>query len=196
MFPLLESYKKNDRIEMLMEQPFFRESEKPRETIIYLNAGLDTSNVENLNDMNFELPSVVFEKKTIEETLQNIKTEKRSIGQMLGKGPSSKKTNVKEKGIYEYRKNTLEKYSKNIRGLEGAEQFEKTGKGLKRQYDIIYYRNPDELLNNFFCYVHQNWRVILGYRAYNAFVSSLDEMLKIKVINFDQYELILNKINK
>jgi len=50
-----------------------------REAIINLNAGLDTSDIENLHDMSFELPSVVFEKKTIGETLQKIKTENRSI---------------------------------------------------------------------------------------------------------------------
>jgi len=154
LVPLTREFqRKNDQIEMLMEQPFFRESipEQPllREAIINLNAGLDTSDIENLNDMSFELPNVVFEKKTIGETLQKIKTENRSIGQMLGKGPSSKTIDAREKGIYESRKNTLEKYSKNIRGLEGAEQFEKTGKGLKRQYDVIYYSNPDDLLNNF-----------------------------------------------
>ena len=34
--------------------------------------------------MSFELPSVVFKNKTVEETLEKIKTENRSIGQKTG----------------------------------------------------------------------------------------------------------------
>jgi len=86
----------------------------------------------------------------------------------------------------------LEKYSKNISGLEGAEQFEKTGKGLKQQYDVIYYSNPDDLLNNFLLLCASKQAGNTGVD--NAIVSSLDELLKIKVINLDQYKLILNKI--
>jgi len=112
---------------------------------------------------------------------------------MLGKGPSSKKIDAREKGKYKSRKNTLEKYSTNIRGLEGAEQFEKKGKGLKHQYDVIYYGNPDDLLNNFLLLCASKRAGNTGVD--NAIVSSLDEMLKIKVINLDQYKLILNQIN-
>ena len=85
--------------------------------------------------MGFELPSLVFKNKIIEETLENIKTENRSIGQKLGKGPVGQKVEAKEKDIYRSQKKTLDVYKQIIDGLDGAKQFvstpKKTGKGLK-----------------------------------------------------------------
>jgi len=53
---------------------------------IDLDSGLDESDIKNLQDMHFDLPSEVFKTKQVEETLNKIKTENRSIGQKLGKG--------------------------------------------------------------------------------------------------------------
>ena len=128
---------------MLTEQhPWFgHEQEIPAiapqagpEFVVDLDAGLNETDRENLQDMEFELPSDVFKNKTIEETLESIKTENRSIGQKLGK---LGKVDGKEKEVYESRKKTLVTYRQIILGLEEAKQFvstpKKTGKGLRAQ---------------------------------------------------------------
>ena len=92
---------------------------------INLDADLNETDIENLQDMSFDLPSVVFKNKEIEETLNKIKTENRSIGQKLGKNAKDN-----EKQIYISRKKTLDVYKQKILGLEGAKQF--VGKGLKK----------------------------------------------------------------
>ena len=60
-------------------------SASPEIMKVDLDANLNETDRENLQDMSFELPSVVFKNKTVEETLEKIKTENRSIGQKLGK---------------------------------------------------------------------------------------------------------------
>ena len=49
-----------------------------------LDAQLNESDRENLQDMSLDLPSQVFRNKTIEQTLDMIKTENRKMGQHLG----------------------------------------------------------------------------------------------------------------
>ena len=71
---------------MLAEQPFFQQelpsitSLSPEFMKVDLDAGLNETDRENLEDMELELPSRVFKNKLIEETLEKIKTENRSIG--------------------------------------------------------------------------------------------------------------------
>src|SRR5271165_4767913 len=65
-------------------------------TIINLNANLNETDIENLQDLSLELPSEVFKNKTIEEVLERIKTENRSIGQLVG---TKSKLTEKEKEI-------------------------------------------------------------------------------------------------
>src|SRR5208337_5030760 len=113
----------------------------------------DETDKENLQDMDFDLPSVVFKNKTVEDVLEKIKTENRSIGQKTGK---ASKLDPKEIQMYESQKNTLETYKQIIEGLQGAKQFvstsRKIGKGLKGQVknkliDVIYYTSVNDLCN-------------------------------------------------
>ena len=60
-------------------------SPKPEYIKINVDANLNETDIENLQDMSFDLPSIVFINKEIEETLNKIKTENRSIGRKLGK---------------------------------------------------------------------------------------------------------------
>ena len=75
-----------------MEQPFYSQeipaiaNASPEIMTVDLDANLNETDRENLQDMSFELPSVVFKNKTVEETLEKIKTENRSIGQKTWKG--------------------------------------------------------------------------------------------------------------
>ena len=75
--------------------------------------------------MSFDLPSVVFKNKTVEETLNKIKTENRSFWQKLRK---ASKLDARDIQICTSQKNTLATYREIINGLEGATQFVSTPK--------------------------------------------------------------------
>ena len=85
-----ELQRRNDQVDMLAEQPFYHQefpaitSMSPEFMKVDLDAGLNETNIEHLQDMSFELPNAVFQNKTTEESLEKIKTENRSIGQKLG----------------------------------------------------------------------------------------------------------------
>jgi hypothetical protein len=157
--------------------------------------------------MGFELPSLVFKNKTIEETLENIKTENRSIGQKLGKGPVGQKVEANEKDIYRSQKKTLDIYKQIIDGLDGAKQFvstpKKTGKGLKGRgnarngtegIDVIYYPNVEEL-----CIKLQKLNAAkqAGNHGVNNDINSiLDELLRVQAIDKDEYNILYKNIFK
>ena len=96
LLPVVRELERREQADSLMEQPFYREElsaiaeASPDIVRIDLDANLDEKDRENLQDMSFELPSVVFKTKTIKETLKKIKTENRSIGQKLGKKGETK----------------------------------------------------------------------------------------------------------
>jgi hypothetical protein len=203
-----ELQRRNDQVDVLAEQPFYQQ-ELPAITslspefmrVVDLDAGLDETDKENLQDMSFELPSLVFKNKTIEETLEKIKTENRSIGQKLGKGPVGQKVESKEKEIFRSQKKTLDIYKQIIDGLDGAKQFvstpKKTGKGLKargqtKSVDVILYPNVEELC------------IMLGKLnaakqagnngVINRINSILDELLRVQAIDKDEYNDLYQKI--
>ena len=118
---------------MLAEEPLFQHElpgmttsgsassiASPEFMKVDLDAGLNETDRENLQDMSFDLPSLVFKNKAIETTLEKIKTENRSIGQNLGKGPPGQKAEAKEKDIYRSQKKTLDIYKQIIDSLHGA----------------------------------------------------------------------------
>ena len=138
-------------------------------------------------------------KKKIEETLQSIKTKNREIGQHLG--ASSKKTDV-EKMMYESRKKTLEKYRDNLNKAKAGSEL--LGEGLKRKKKklvkpkrgrgrpqgdhVITYENPNQL-------VKQLEEHLIALHAgnngvYNTAVTILDELLMIKAITKEVYDVI------
>src|SRR5271155_1721641 len=147
LLPVVRELERRSQVDSLMEQPFYREElpaiaqASPDRVKVDLDAKFNQTDLANLEDMSFELPSSVFKNKTVEETLEKIKTENRSIGQKLGK---ASKLNAKEIQMYESRKETLETYKQKIECLQGARQFvstpKKTGKGIKNKIvDVIYY---------------------------------------------------------
>ena len=93
---------RNEQVDMLTEQPFYQQ-ELPAVTSVSpvtpvtqsinvnLDAGLNETDKENLQDMDFELPSTVYQHKRIEDTLKNIKTENRSLDRNWEKVPRLKK---------------------------------------------------------------------------------------------------------
>ena len=125
LLPVVRELERREQADSLMEQPFYREElpaiaqTSPDIVKIDLDANLNEIDRENLYNMSFELPSVVFKNKTVEETLEKIKTENRSIGQKLGKASKLKPHKTE---AYSSRKNTLETYKQIIEGLQGAKQ--------------------------------------------------------------------------
>src|SRR5271165_2340893 len=116
LLPVVRELERREQANLLMEQPFYREElpaiaqlahASPDILKVDLDANLNQTDLENLEDMSFELPSVVFKNKTVEDVLEKIKTENRSIGQKLGK---ASKLGPKEIQICESQKRTLEKY--------------------------------------------------------------------------------------
>ena len=55
----------------------------PIVTDIDLDKELNKTQKENLQDMSFDLPSVVFQKDSVEETIKRIETKNRQLGQYL-----------------------------------------------------------------------------------------------------------------
>jgi hypothetical protein len=151
-----------------LEQPLIK---------IDLDSGLNDTDIRNLQDMKLDLPSVVFKNKKIEETLNQIKTENRSIGQKLGK---SYDATEKEKVIYRSWKETLGTYKQKIQGLEGAKQF--VGEGV----DVIFYPSVEDLCMRLaeFDAAKQAGNTGLD----NRIISVLDELLRTQAISKDFYD--------
>jgi hypothetical protein len=200
-----ELQRRNDQVDMLAEQPFYQQ-ELPAITPISpefmkvdLDAGLNETDRENLEDMEFQLPSTVFKNKLIEETLEKIKTENRRIGQKLGTGPVGQKVEVNEKKVYQSRKKTLETYKQMIEGLEGAKQFvstpKKAGKGLKHargRTDVIYYPNVDDLCARL---AQLDAAKQAGNNGVDNKINSiLDELLRVQAIGKDEYDNLYKNI--
>ena len=199
-----ELQRRNNQVDLLTEQPFYPQQlpaitpivpTSPDFLKVDLDAGLNETDKENLQDMSFELPSKVFKNKTIENTLDKIKIENRCIGQKLGKGPPGQKVKEQEKEIYISRRKTLEVYKQKIEGLEGAKQFvstpKKTGKGTGG-VDVIYYSDFDELCNQL---AHLNAAKRAGNNGVDNRINSiLDELLTKQAIDKDEYDNLYKNI--
>jgi hypothetical protein len=196
LLPVVRELERRERADSLMEQPFYREElpaiaqASPDIMKVDLDAKLDEKDRENLQDMSFELPSVVFKNKTVEETLEKIKTENRSIGQKLGKKGETK-PHISE--VYSSRKQTLKTYKHAIEGLQGVKQFmstpKKTGKGLKNKIvDAIYYSSANDLCTKLAELIAAKQAGNTGLD--NNINSILDELLKIQAINKNEYDAL------
>ena len=202
-----ELQRRNDQLEQAIGQLPAITPVLPEFMNVDLDAGLNITDRENLDDMKFELPSEVFKHNIIDETLKQIKTQNRSIGQKLGKGPVGQKVDANEKKIYQSQKQTLEKYEQIIKGLEGAEQFvstpKKTGEGLKndrdrtgkmqsKAVDVIYYPNVEELCSILDALYAAKQAGNNGVN--NRINSILDELLRVREIDKDEYNNLYKNI--
>jgi hypothetical protein len=159
---------------------------------------------ENLQEMNLELPSEVYERDNIDITLKKISAMNRSLGQYLG--INSKKTE-QEKEMYQSQKQTLQLYEKKIIALDKTRQFEvKEGEGKKKKLvklkrgrgrprknpDIVLYTSSKELIEKLREYCAGKDAGNTGLDNY--IVSILDELLETKTISKDEYSQIFNNI--
>jgi hypothetical protein len=179
-----ELQRRNDQV---FQQPFYPSIMPEQELIkIDLDSQLNETDIENLQDMGFDLPSVVFKNKQIEETLDKIKTENRSIGQKLGRAYDATE---KEMEVSTSRKKTLEIYRQKIHGLAGAKQF--VGNGL-RKIDVIFYPSVDDLCSRLAeLYAAKQ----AGNNGLDNIINSiLDELLRVHAISKDEYNILYKNI--
>jgi hypothetical protein len=172
-------------------------------SIVYidLNQKLNETDIENLQDMSLELPSDVQKKKNYQDALNKAKSERHSIGALLGKSAKQKPSD-KEIAMYESRKETLTKYKDLIKyakiSTENFQVSKKSGTGIplckpKRnrgrpriRHNPIVYNNPDDLLQKL--HEHLVAKEAGNTGLDNEIVSMLDELLRIKAINKDVYD--------
>jgi hypothetical protein len=193
-----ELRRRNDQIDTLAQQPFYLDplpsitapqTSSPKKDYIKINldSDLNETDLENLQDMSFDVPSVVFKNKQIEETLGRIKTENRIIGQKLGKNSDVREN---QKQIYVSRKKTLEVYRQKIQGLEGAKQF--IGKGLKTNKDVIFYPSVNDLCLRL---VELHAAKKAGNNGLDNIINSiLDELLRVRALSRDEYDILYKNI--
>jgi hypothetical protein len=193
-----ELRRRNDQVDTLAQQPFYfdpvpsitaPQTSSPKKDYIKINldSDLNETDMENLQDMSFELPSVVFKNKQIAETLDRIKTENRSIGQKLGRSSDVKDN---EKQIYASRKKTLDVYRQKIQGLEGAKQF--IGKGLKTKKDVIFYPSVNDLCLRL-AELHAAKQA--GNNGLDNIINSiLDELLRVQALSREEYDILYKNI--
>jgi hypothetical protein len=211
-----ELQKRIDQMETLQDLPYYNippgiedapqsTPQKHRDIInVDLDAGLSTTDLENLGLLELDKPSDVQKKGTIEGTLKKIETENRSIGQHLG--AKSKKT-TGEKEVLESQKITLERYRELIKALKGAEKFiKKSGEGLRKPKpfkvkrgrgrpkmypDTILYNNSEDLYNKLIELITAKEAGNTGLD--NTIISALDELLNKKWISKDVYDGLFKK---
>src|SRR5271155_2680630 len=76
LVPLVRELERREQVDSLMQQPFYGEEllaiaqASPDTVKIDLDANLDKTDLENLEDMSFELPSIILKNKTVKETLE------------------------------------------------------------------------------------------------------------------------------
>src|SRR5271165_2057010 len=158
-------------------------------TTIDLDGQLNQSDRENLEDRGLELPSLVFKNKNIEEALERIETANRSIGQKVGE---KSKLSKQEQDIHISRRETLKTYKKIIEGLEVAKQFISTPKRGKGFIDAIYYSSVEDLCSKLSELVATK---SAGHTGLNNNINTiLDELLKIKAIDKEQYNYLYKSI--
>jgi hypothetical protein len=156
---------------------------------IDLDSGLNDTDIRNLQDMKLDLPSVVFRNKKIEETLNKIKSENRSIGQKLGKASD---ISAQEKEIYRSWKETLGNYRQKLQGLEGAKQF--VGEGIETAggIDVIFYPSIEDLCLKLAEFDAAKQAGNTGID--NRINSVLDELLRTQAISKDVYDNLYKNI--
>ena len=202
-----ELKRRNDQVDVLKDLPFYQaqidqpiaestpeKKATPVEDLYYLDQDLNTTDKENLEDMNLDLPSMVFAAGTHEAVLKQIKSENKSIGQYLGKGAAGKKATEKEKELYRLRKDTLDKYKVIIKDVESGQKYKgksRAGQGLEKT-NVIYYKNPQELCERL--HLIDAAKQAGNHGVNNDINSILDELLKIGYIDKLTYDNLYKNI--
>src|SRR6266496_865905 len=152
LVPLVqEMQRRNDQIDMLASQPFYQQQQLPdipqekslEDIRIDLDKNLDDSDIQNLNDMSYQLPSILFGNKSTEEVkdalesaLDKIKTKERSL-RVLKSSDKSEREGRTEMYTSQYK--TLRKYEGRLIHIGESMKLvtstpkKKSGEGLKNK---------------------------------------------------------------
>src|SRR6266496_467295 len=218
LVPLVqEMQRRNDQIDMLASQPFYQQQQLPdipeeeilEDIRIDLDKNLNDSDIQNLNVMSYQLPSILFGKKTaeevkdaLEETLANIKTQEHSL-RILKSSGKSKREELTERYTSQYK--TLRKYEERLKhigtslNLIASTPKKKSGEGLKnkkgkkrKSVDVIICSNPADLYQQLqkFCTAKEAGNTGVD----NHINSCLDKLLEEKAIDMDDYKNLFLKI--
>ena len=206
--------KRNDQLETLQDLPYYNiqqgiehvpqsTPQKSKTVFVDLNTGLNTTHLENLEEMKFLTPNEVREDGNINEVLRKIKSKNASLGQYLG---AKSKHSDKEKTGFKSQQETLAKYKEAIVDIKRSEKYikgeglkehklckQKRGKGRPKIYpDTVVYKNADDLINKLNEFVIAKEAGNTGHD--NTIISILDELLEKKWIYKDCYDIIYKKI--
>src|SRR6266496_4172618 len=218
LVPLVqEMQRRNDQIDMLVSQPFYQQQQLPdipqekdlEDIRIDLDKNFNDSDIQNLNAMRYQLPSILFGNKSTEEVknalesaLDKIKTKERSL---RVKKSSDKSEREGRTEMYTSQYKTLRKYEGRLIHIGESMKLvtstpkKKSGEGLKtkkpgkkrKSVDVIICSNPADLYQQLqkFCTAKEAGNTGVD----NHINSCLDKLLKEKAIDMDDYKNLLKK---
>lgn len=148
--------------------------EKPKPKIYDVDKSLTEEDIDNLKQLNFDLPSVVANKRGLssehfEQIYKKISSENRSIGQRLSKANKDKQS-PNQIEMYKSMTATLGKYKQALKLIESSLDI-KVGEGCS----TVFYKNADDLAIKLEKLVAAKEAGNTGVD--NAIISILDELL-------------------
>src|SRR6266496_314745 len=217
LVPLVqEMQRRNDQIDMLASQPFYQQQQLPditeeeilEDIRIDLDKNLNDSDIQNLNDMNYQLPSILFGNKSTEEVknalelaLINIKTKEHSLRIKKSSDKSEREGRIE---MYTSQYKTLRKYQGRLIHIGESMKLvtstpkKKSGEGLKtkkpgkkrKSVDVIICSNHADIYQQLqkFCTAKEAGNTGVD----NHINSCLDKLLEVNAIDMDDY----NNLNK
>jgi len=214
LVPLVqEMQRRNDQIDMLVSQPYYQAQIEPPDPIAEstprkepdqydFDQDLNQTDRDNLEDMGFDLPSVVFSTNTHAEVLEKIKKANSSLGQYLSEvTKAGKKASEKEKEILRLRQETLGKYRRILSDTKAGHKYKvksgKSGRGVKNRrnefgVDLIICSNTEELCQELQRYCAAKEAGNTGVD--NHINAILDKLLKDKRVDMKEYNDLYKKI--
>src|SRR6266496_818182 len=206
LVPLVqEMQRRNDQIDMLASQPFYQQQQLPdipeeeilEDIRIDLDKNLNDSDIQNLNEMGYQLPSVLFGNKSteevkdaLEETLTNIKTKEHSLRIKKSSGKSKREERTE---MYTSQYKTLRKYEERLKHIgTSLNLIASTPKNKKgKSVDVIICSNPADIYQQLqkFCTAKEAGNTGVD----NHINSCLDKLLREKAIDMDDYKNLLKK---
>src|SRR6266568_2905027 len=219
LVPLVqEMQRRNDQIDMLASQPFYQQQQLPdipeeeilEDIRIDLDKNLNDSDIQNLNAMGYQLPSILFGNKSTEEVkdalesaLDNIKTKEHSLRSFKSSGKSKREGRTE---MYTSQYKTLRKYERRLIHIGESMKLvtstpkKKSGEGIKtkkpgkkrKSVDVIICSNPADLYQQLqkFCTAKEAGNTGVD----NHIISCLDKLLKVNAIDMDDYNNLYKKI--
>jgi hypothetical protein len=187
-----------DQVEELHSSPYYNEPLEELEGFsqstpkkedftkdVDLDYGLNDTDIENLDLLKLEKPSIVFKNGTHLEVLKNLAGQQISLGKIVSdKDKTGKKSSARDKEIAKSQQITLKKYRSKLNLIKKAHEEKVFGEGLK-----INNLNNDDLIKILY-EIKDKGNSKIG-------LTILDELLKRHVIDNKKYdEFVTNYFSK